>query len=91
MFNTNPSQIIVTTHGKIEPLVGGRRPLDLSQVKCFVIDEADCFLLDDKNFASLKVVANCNDIKNRSENNKVQWILFSATYPEGQEKSYEMV
>ena len=91
MFNTAPSQIIVTTHGKIEPLVGGRKPLDLSQIKCFVIDEADCFLLDDKNFASLKTVANCKDIKNRSENNKVQWILFSATYPEGQERSYEMV
>lgn len=91
MFESQPNQIIVTTHGKIEHMLRGRRPLNLAKLKCMVVDEADVFLLDDKNFEALKNIANFKDVKDRSENNKVQWILFSATYPEGSEKSYEMV
>ena len=47
------AQIIVTTHGKLDKLLGGRKPLDLSKLKCIVVDEADVFFLDDKNHASL--------------------------------------
>ena len=60
----------------------GRKPLNLSALKCMVIDEADVFLMDDKNFQSLKSIANCRSIKQREPEDKVQWILFSATYPE---------
>lgn len=81
----------MTTHGKLEPLLSGRSPIDLSSLKCIVIDEADVFFLDDKNFAFLEHVANHKPIKERPANNKVQWILFSATYPEGSEEIYEKV
>ena len=63
----------------------GRNPIDLKNLKCLVVDEADVFFLDDKNFETLLKVANYKDIKQRNEDNKVQWILFSATYPEGTE------
>jgi len=84
-FDTAPKQIMISTHGKFEPMLGGRKPYDLSALKCIVVDEADVFLLDDKNFQSLKNIAFNKQIKDRPETNKVQWILFSATYPEGTE------
>jgi superfamily II DNA/RNA helicase len=90
-FNTAQKQIIVTTHGKLEPLLKGRTAIDLSDLKCLVVDEADVFFTDEKNFTSIKTIANYKQIKNRDENNKVQWILFSATYPEGAEAEYEAV
>lgn len=90
-YDTKPKQIIVTTHGKLEPLLKGRSPLDLTHLKCLVVDEADVFFLDEKNFASLKAISNYAHIKKRDEANKVQWILFSATYPEGSEEIYEEV
>ena len=65
--------------------------MDLSALKCLVVDEADVFFLDDKNFESLKNIAFNKQIKNRPEENKVQFILFSATYPEGSEQIYEQV
>lgn len=51
--------------------------MDLSELKCFVIDEADVFFADQKNFESLK-----NIIGKNINIDKVQFILFSATYPE---------
>ena len=71
------AQIIVTTHGKLDKLLGGRKPLDLSKLKCIVVDEADVFFLDDKNHASLKKIAGNKAIKG---NENIQWILFSATF-----------
>lgn len=50
MYEQSESQICVTTHGKVEPMTKGRKPLDMSALKCMVIDEADVFLMDDKNF-----------------------------------------
>lgn len=70
-FNTAPKQIVVTTHGKLEPLLKGRTPIDLSDLKCLVIDEADVFFTDDKNFSSIKTIANYKQIKNREDANKV--------------------
>ena len=49
MQESKPAQILVTTHGKLEQLTSGRKPLDLKNLRCFVIDEADVFFLDDKN------------------------------------------
>ena len=91
MVSTKESQIIVSTHGKVEPLTRGRKPMSLARLKCMVIDEADVFLMDEKNFLTLKSIANCKDLRDRKEENKVQWILFSATYPEGKDHSYELV
>ena len=45
-----PAHIIVTTLGKIEQLTKGRKPLNLKWLKTIVIDEADVFFIDDKNF-----------------------------------------
>jgi len=57
MNDAKPAQIMVSTHGKLEALLSGRKPIDLSQLKCFVIDEADVFFLDDKNHQSLKKIS----------------------------------
>jgi len=90
--DNTPKQITVTTHGKIQPMLKGRKTIDLTHLKCIVVDEADVFFLDEKNNKVLKEIANYKDIKGRTEgNNRVQWILFSATYPEGSEQIYEQV
>ena len=77
MVDTKPAQIIVTTHGKLEQLTSGRKPMDLKHLRCLVIDEADVFFLDDKNHQSLLKIAQAKDIKGRED---LQWILFSATF-----------
>lgn len=69
-------------------MLTGRKPLDLSSLKCIVIDEADVFFLDDKNFASLSKIAKNPHIK---DNPAMQWILFSATYPQEDYQKYEQV
>jgi superfamily II DNA/RNA helicase len=83
------AQIIVTTHGKLEQLLGGRKSaLDLAKLKAIVVDEADVFFLDDKNHQSLKKIANHKSIK---DNEKLQWILFSATFQTEDEQRFELV
>lgn len=87
-YKEEPAQVIVTTHGKIEPKVTSKfkdKNLDLTHLRCIVIDEADWFFLDEKNFKPIKNIANYSHIKKREETNKVQWILFSATYPDSDE------
>jgi superfamily II DNA/RNA helicase len=54
--------------------------MDLKSCRCLVVDEADAFFYDEKTFGALKAVVNYPDIKNRDANNRVQRILFSATY-----------
>ena len=49
-----PQQIVITVHGVLGNLLEGRKPIDLSKVKCVVIDEADVFFNDDKNFEYVK-------------------------------------
>lgn len=71
------ANVIVTTLGKLENNLKGRKKMDLSQLKCFIVDEADVFFSDPKNFESLK-----NIISKHVAIDKVQFILFSATYPE---------
>ena len=83
-----PAQIVVATHGKVTAAVSGRKPLDLSGLKCLVIDEADVFFLDDKNHATLLKIADSKYIKGRTD---VQWVLFSATYPVDDAALYEKV
>lgn len=50
MTDSKPAQIMITTHGKFEQLISGRKPIDLKHLKCLVIDEADVFFLDEKNY-----------------------------------------
>ena len=78
------AHIVVTTLGKLKSaMAGGRQKksamLDLSELKCFVIDEADIFFNDKKNYQALTEVIK-NNISKLSQ--KIQYILFSATYPE---------
>jgi len=68
-----------------------RTPIDLSELKVIILDEADVFFTDDKNFATVKFIASHKHLKNRDADNRVQWILFSATYPKGAEAGYEKV
>lgn len=48
---------MVALHTKIEALIKGRKPMDLKTIKCIVIDEADVFFADEKNFACIKKIA----------------------------------
>lgn len=65
-------------------MISGRgKKLDLSTIKCVVVDEADVFFLDDRNFKTIKGIANYKDIKTREEGKEVQWVFFSATFPDG--------
>ena len=69
-------------------MIGGRKPTDLSQLRCMVVDEADVFFLDDKNYETILKISNS---KHLAKNEKLQWILFSATYPPEDNDKYERV
>ena len=66
-------------------MMKSRTPIDLSELKVIILDEADVFFTDDKNFATVKFIASHKHLKNRDADNRVQWILFSATYPKGEQ------
>ena len=85
----NPGQIVVTTHGKGDKATTGRKPIDLSELKCFVIDEADVFFADDKNFETLMKIFNSKPVQAIAKT--VQWVFFSATFPIGLEKEEDKV
>ena len=71
-------QIIVTTLGKLANNLKGRsNKLDLSELRCFVIDECDVFFSEAKNLNALKEVYS-KYIKVLPK--KVQNIFFSATF-----------
>lgn len=77
-------QIVVTTLGKLNNALKGRKPtFDLSEVKCVVIDEADIFFKETRNLQALTEVVT----KHFSRlSQKIQYILFSATYSEDVKK-----
>jgi superfamily II DNA/RNA helicase len=79
---------MIGTHGKVEKSVSGRKTMDLSGLKCLVADEADVFFLDDKNYECLMKIANSKHIK---DNENIQWVLFSATFPPELDGKYEKV
>lgn len=82
-----PAQVCVSIHGSFDALLSGRKPLDLTSIKCIVIDEADIFFKDD-NFKYLWKVKDYKDVKKANP----QWLLFSATYPdENDVKGAEMM
>ena len=72
--------IIVTTLGFLKKVADGRKfTTDFSDLKVIVVDEADIFFGDERNFRDLELLNNKYFSK---INSKIQWILFSATYPD---------
>ena len=69
------SHIIITHHGAIKENVGGRKPMDLSGLKCIIMDECDVFFGDEANFAIIKSIAGNKQVLAV----KPQYLLFSAT------------
>lgn len=74
-------QVLVSTIGKIQGDLKGRgkSKLDFTHLKCIVIDEADFFFKGNDEVVSMKNI-DTNIVKKLPQ--KVQYILFSATYPE---------
>lgn len=72
--------IVVSTIGKILNDFKSRKPLlDLSALQCIVIDEADFFFSKKEEIDAIREI----DAKHiKKIPHKVQYILFSATYPE---------
>ena len=82
-----PAHVCVCIHGVFDTVLSGRKPLDLSGIKCVVVDEADIFFRDD-NFKYLWKVKDYKHVKEVQP----QWLLFSATYPdENDQKGAEMM
>ena len=71
----NSKQIIVGTHGAVLALQGGRAPIDLSSIKCLIIDECDFFFEDDKNYEMIEKIVKYKHIQAAQP----QYLLFSAT------------
>ena len=77
---TEGHHVIVTTLGKLDNNLkkrGNKGKLDLSQLKCFVVDETDVFFGEQRNLVQLKGIYS-NFISKLPQ--KVQYIFFSATY-----------
>jgi superfamily II DNA/RNA helicase len=72
-----PAHVCVSIHGAFDTLLVGRKPLDLSGIKCIVVDEADIFFKEE----NFKYIWKVKDYKHVKEANP-QWLLFSATYPD---------
>jgi len=72
-------------------MISGRKKIPLKDLKCLIVDEADAFFYDDKTFNALKAVCNYPDIKNREGVNRVQKILFSATFVSQDEATTEAI
>lgn len=62
--------------------MNARKSMNLSKLKCLVVDEADVFFGDERNNASLKTI-----IAKQFRNLDIQYILFSATFPDHVKKS----
>ena len=72
--------VITTTIGKLSNSLHGKSgAIDLSEVKCIVIDEADFFFSDPENYNQLKTMYKTFLAPNKNQN--IQYVLFSATYP----------
>ena len=66
-------------------MLTGRKALDLSKIKCVVVDEADVFFTDDKNFEYVRMLHKYKQVNDAMP----QWILFSATYPSSENESIQ--
>lgn len=80
--SVNSANIIVSTLGKlINTAFGGKKAasISLKNLKCLVLDEADVYFKNDRDFADMKKLVGHKDLAQRS-GNPLQFILFSATY-----------
>ena len=80
-----PQQIVITVHGTLANMLEGRKALDLSKIKCIIIDEADVFFTDDRNYEVIKKLHQYKHVKDTQP----QWILFSATYPSNENEEIQ--
>ena len=72
-------QIIVSSFGTLKNKCNARAPIDLSELRAIVIDEVDFFFHDDELKKQLEGLNKGVFCKLKQ---KIQWILFSETYPE---------
>lgn len=71
--------IVISTLGTLKNFCNARRPIDFTELRVIVIDEVDFFFHDHDNKTQLEGL---NKGVFRKLQQKIQWILFSATYPE---------
>jgi ATP-dependent RNA helicase DDX19/DBP5 len=71
--------IVVSTLGTLRNFCYARIPIDFSELRVVVIDEANFLFRDDDNKKQLEGLNRSVFSKLKQ---KIQWILFSATYPE---------
>ena len=76
---------MITVHGTLDKMIDGRKGMDLTKLRCIVVDEADVFFNDDKNFEYIKKLHDYKHVKEVLP----QWILFSATYPSGENETIQ--
>ena len=70
------AQVIVSTLGSLNKLFSGREKVDLSEMRVFILDEADDFFMDkDRESELMKFHTTLQKL-----GKSVQYILFSATY-----------
>merc|ERR1712147_319078 len=69
----------MTLGGFKNALSSRQKVLDLSDLRCVVVDEVDHFFSDEKNKQQF-IDINNKYISKLTQN--IQWLLFSATYPE---------
>ena len=69
---------MVSTLGKVSNNLFGKRGLNLKNLRCLIIDEADVYFKNDRDFADIKRIISHRDLAERT-NNPLQYILFSAT------------
>lgn len=83
-FDESPAQINIALHSKVTDIMGKGRSkkheFDLSSIRCIVIDEADEFFNAEKEMKPILDLSKADKIANRDPANKVQWVLFSATF-----------
>jgi superfamily II DNA/RNA helicase len=79
--DAKPSQINICVHGFLEKALTGKKKLDLTSIRTIVVDEADWFFKKD----NFELLWKLKDYKNVQDANP-QWILFSATYPQDDDK-----
>ncbi len=75
----NGCQIVVSTLGTLKDFCNHKTPIDLSGLKVIVLDEVDLFFQDDDHKKALQGLNESVFIK---RNTKIQWLLFSTTYPQ---------
>ena len=71
--------VVVTTIGTLKNFAGARDAMDLSALRVIVINDADFFFKAETNKKEIEDLTRGTFNKLKQ---KIQWVLFSATYPE---------